>query len=256
MQKNEKLFIIVIILIILTSCNKKPINDVIIAHAGGAIDGYLYTNSLEAMNLSYEKGCRLFELDLLLTSDNKLVAAHTWSDFKNFTGYPEINDTPLTEEEFMSRKIYGKYTPMNMDMINKWFKTHNDAILITDKINKPALLYKYFDYKDRLIMELFSWQAIDTAIEIGIEPMISSWLMKPDTDIEKIFSDKNIKYFAVSRTYLLKNRDLLKKLKEQKIKTYMFFSYMEYDEKYFLDNEMDYIYGIYADDMDIMEYFN
>ncbi len=49
-----------------------------IAHAGGEIDGHTYTNSLEALNLNYKKGFRLFELDIHETSDHKYVAVHDW----------------------------------------------------------------------------------------------------------------------------------------------------------------------------------
>jgi hypothetical protein len=43
-----------------------------IAHAGGAIGHYTYTNSLEALNSNYEKGFRFFEIDLSWTSDGDL----------------------------------------------------------------------------------------------------------------------------------------------------------------------------------------
>ncbi len=47
----------------LTEPNVNPLIEIFIAHAGGAIDGYTYTNSLEALNSSYAAGCRLFEKD-------------------------------------------------------------------------------------------------------------------------------------------------------------------------------------------------
>jgi glycerophosphoryl diester phosphodiesterase len=59
----------------------------IIAHAGGKIDGFIYTNSLEALNSSYKKGCLLFELDIQETSDGKLIAVHDWEEFKKITNY-------------------------------------------------------------------------------------------------------------------------------------------------------------------------
>ena len=45
-----------------------------IAHGGGKIDQFYKTNSLESLNISYSKGARLFELDLNLTADQKIVA--------------------------------------------------------------------------------------------------------------------------------------------------------------------------------------
>jgi len=46
------------------------------AHAMGALDGRAYTNSLEAFKQNYAAGYRLFEVDLQLTSDNKLITIH------------------------------------------------------------------------------------------------------------------------------------------------------------------------------------
>ena len=39
--------------------------DTFIAHAGGSIDNYVYTNSLESLQKNYNLGARYFELDLL-----------------------------------------------------------------------------------------------------------------------------------------------------------------------------------------------
>ena len=44
--------------------------------------GYKYLNVLEALDENYSKGFRLFELDLLLTSDNYIVAAHDWKNWR------------------------------------------------------------------------------------------------------------------------------------------------------------------------------
>lgn len=50
----------------------------VIAHACGGIDGYTYTDSLEALNQSYEKGDRLFDIDLRFSSDGEIVLRHEW----------------------------------------------------------------------------------------------------------------------------------------------------------------------------------
>ena len=246
----------VFILLLSASCRKadETVNiDSFIAHAGGSIEGYKYTNSLEAINLSYQKGCRLFELDLILTADNQLVAAHSWSDFKKMTDFPEPwDDTPLTEEQFLSLKIHNQYRPMNMDLINEWFRTHPDAILVTDKINSPESLLNKFLFKDRLIMELFSWEAVNEAIELDIIPMPSEDLILSANDIEKTLSDLNIEHIAVSQNAVSKNLELFKKLKARGIKTYVYSLTKKKDESYILKKMMDYVYGMYVDNMDIL----
>jgi len=263
-------FIATILMIIIFSCEKEhncegecyKTNywEHFIAHAGGAIDGINYTNCLEALNLSYSKGCKLFELDLSLTTDGKIVASH---------GAPGI-----TEAEFMDRLIAGKYTPLNMEAINDWFRNHPDAILITDKINDPQRIYDEFLFRDRLIMELFTWAAVDKAIKLGIKPMVSENLIfgsskkamemgipaldyGKNSNIEKILEDKKIKYICMSRIHGIPgNEKLLKRLKAKGIKNYVFHLENPINgqpaEQYVWDNEMDYCYGMYANDLDLL----
>jgi len=220
--------------------------DFFIAHAGGSIDGNIYTNSLEALNLSYSKGCKLFELDLVLTTDGKVVAQH---------------DPPgISEEEFLCRPILGKYTPMNMESINLWFSKHPDAILITDKINDPQRIYDEFLFKDRLIMELFTWEAVDEAIELGIKPMVSANLIFGTPDIEQVLGVKKIEYICMSRYFhIAGNEDFLRRLKKKGIKNYVYNLESplpisgQTPEQYVWNYEMNFCYGMYANDLDLLE---
>jgi len=243
------------------SCNKKPAYwEYFIAHAGGAIDGNIYTNCLEALDLSYSKGCKLFELDLVLTTDGKIVAQH---------------DPPgITEAEFISRLILDKYTPMNMEAINRWFQNHPDALLVTDKINDPQRIFDEFLFRNRVIMELFSWEAVDKAIELGIKPMVSENLifgwsgkamemeiipfeLKIAPNIEQILEDKKIEYICMSRVYGIPgNEKFLRRLKEKGIKNYVFHLEQPVNgqpaEEYVWNYEMNFCYGMYANDLDLL----
>lgn len=246
---------LVVILFLSCSCRKtdkeKLATDAFIAHAGGAIAGHKLTNSLEAMNLSYEKGCRLFELDIIETSDGKYVAAHGWNDFKMMTGFPGApDDSPLTEEQFLSLKIHGRFQPMNMTVINEWFALHEDAILVTDKINEPELFSEAFLFRDRLIMELFSWEAVHEAVTCGIPPILSENLAMCFEEKKETVTGLGIEYVAVSQTTVMQNKTFFKILKEQGIKTYVYGLTEKRDEKYVLKHVAKYIYGMYADNLD------
>ena len=88
-----------------------PLLEVFIAHAGGKIGKYTYTNSLEALNMSYDMGCRMFELDISESSDGVFVGVHDWEHFKTISGYTGIQDAlPLSEQEFLSLNIYDVYS--------------------------------------------------------------------------------------------------------------------------------------------------
>ena len=263
LRRSSQICVIFISIFFLTSCAKEdiseenPLTEIFIAHAGGKIDAYTYTNSLEALNLSYSKGCKMFELDIIESSDGVFVAAHHWSSYKAVTGDTGILDeTPLSEQEFMSRRIFGTYTPMNMTEINLWFDNHKDAILVTDKINAPKRFAEKFAFKDRLIMELFSWSAVREAIEVGVKAMPSDNLIFSTPDIEHVLDSLNIKYVAVSYRYLAGNEEFFKRIKNKGIKTYVFHVNDDVgkDEKYFFETKLHLITGMYADDLSILQY--
>ena len=166
----------------------------LIAHAGGEIDSLTYTNSLEAMNFSYEKGARLIELDILETPDNHFVAAHDWDKWKKTTKFKGA--TPPSLDEFKKHKIHGIYTPLDMQDINNWFNNHIDAILITDKINQPKKFSKIFIDPSRLNMELFDQQAIKEMSNLNIPNSIwaNYYIFEEmnDNELLSYFLKKNI----------------------------------------------------------------
>lgn len=257
------------------SCTKKDKNvhfiDIskyrYIAHAGGSIDSLAYSNSLEAMDSNYEKGARIFELDIIETSDGKLVAAHDWQKFKEITNYTgsQKGKEALTEAEFLNSKIYGKYTPLNMERINEWFSNHPDTYLISDKINDPAKLIdkkEGFKFKNRLLMELFSWQAIDTANKLGITSIASEILIFNFQKKNKIFQiikrsqtinnlkEKNIKYVCYHIKNIPNNENFVKQLKNEGFQSYIYGLNKVKNEKYVKENYFQLVQGMYADNLD------
>ena len=232
-----------------------PLLEVFIAHAGGKIGKHTYTNSLEALNYSYDMGCRMFELDICETSDGVFVGVHDWKHFKTISGYTGIQDaSPLSEQEFLSLTIYGTYTPMNISAINAWFESHKDAILVTDKVNQPKRFTEQFLFKDRLIMELFSWDAVVEALEIDVKAMPSQNLVFGTRNIQRL-DDLNIKYIAVSRRVISGNEEFFEQLKNKNIKTYIY--HVNFDEgkneQYVFENELKWITGMYADNLSLLK---
>ncbi|MEZ8500451.1 glycerophosphodiester phosphodiesterase family protein [Vibrio splendidus] len=159
----------------------------LIAHAGGGINGLKYTNSLEAMEQSIEHGFKMIELDLLISSDGRIVAVHDWKSFHEMTN---SNNGSISYKEFESKIIYDKYKTLNIstaiDILDE-----NDVVLVTDKIKNIALLSKYIIDKDKSIIEVFSTDKYNEAIELGFNnvalnidlntPFILEWI-----DLNKI----------------------------------------------------------------------
>ncbi|MEZ8037033.1 glycerophosphodiester phosphodiesterase family protein [Vibrio crassostreae] len=160
----------------------------LIAHAGGGINGLKYTNSLEAMEQSIEHGFKMIELDLLISSDGRIVAVHDWNTFHVMTN--SNNTGSISSKEFESKIIHDKYKTLNIstaiDILGE-----NDVVLVTDKIKNLALLSKYIIDKDKSIIEVFSTDKYNEAIELGFNnvalnidlntPLILEWI-----DLNKI----------------------------------------------------------------------
>jgi lipoteichoic acid synthase len=219
-----------------------------IAHAGGQIDGHHYTNSLEALNENYTNGFRLFELDIIKTSDGHFVAAHDWSMWKKMTGYDQ--QLPPTKEQFLKQKLMQKYTPIDMNAINQWFSNHSDAILVTDKTKNIMVFANQFIDKNRLIMEIFNWRGLEAASKAKIKSaMPTGYLLKKfDGDVIAFLKSKKITDVAVSRTFIETDLLLLKQLKNAEIRAYAFHIDDEpkYDTDHMICEESEYFYGIYA----------
>ena len=93
-----------------------------IAHAGGALGGVPYTNSLEALDASYAAGFRWFEMDFLRTADGFLACRHDWRDFGHRA--PSLHG--------LRDALAPRYTPADAESLSAWMAAHPDAILVTD----------------------------------------------------------------------------------------------------------------------------
>lgn len=223
-----------------------------IAHGGGMVEGKTYTDSLDALNNSYSKGIRLLELDISKTSDGHYVAAHDFEHWANISGYK--GSLPPSHEVFMSQKIYGSMSPLDMKAINEWFKNHPDAILVTDKVNEPREFSNQFIDKNRLMMELFDSRAVLEAIEVGIlapMPTDGIWpeIYKNHRDLIR---NGKIKYVAASRNI---NKISLRQILDSNIKIFAF--HINFGptatEKWVACNERNIFYGMYIDDVAFFE---
>jgi hypothetical protein len=149
--------------------------NVFIAHGGGGIDGRTYTDSLEAVTASIRRGYRMIELDLLVTTDGHIVAAHDWKSLRQRTGEGDsASDQPMSLAAFRKRRIDGRFTPLDEQTIRRIFAKHPDLILVTDKIRDFTRLVRAFPFQDRVIVEVFSPREFYAAMTAGIaNPMLS-----------------------------------------------------------------------------------
>ena len=136
----------------------------VICHAlGRTQEGDTLTNSLEAFQYNYKRGQRVFEADVQITSDGKMVLRHDWVSGlgqEEAFGWTEEDSWAVTEEMFLSTPIYGKYTPLSLE---DWFaimREYPDIWFVTDTKYSPEVETQF---------SLFT----DTAIENGYEDVLS-----------------------------------------------------------------------------------
>ena len=106
----------------------------IIAHGMGVAPGQeagsTPLNCLEGFEAQYAAGVRVFEVDLRLTRDGKVVLRHDWwhSDWQEGISWTLIP----TREDFVSKSILGKYTPLSFQDLLRLMERYPDICIITD----------------------------------------------------------------------------------------------------------------------------
>lgn len=156
-------------------------DNVVIAHALGTIDGRTETNSLEALCYSYDRGFKVFETDICLTSDGYLALRHDFAADSYFTFEQDMDDTPImSKEEFLSTPIKGIYTPILLDDLIAFMNEHSDVYIVTDSksTDKETVIKQFAKLKetvdrignsglyDRIIVQLYNYDMLDWVKEV------------------------------------------------------------------------------------------
>lgn len=224
----------------------------LISHALGGFkkDGknITYTNTLEAFNHSIKKGSHLFELDLMLTSDKKVVAFHNYS--KSVYKKLKVKNQTFTYEEFMSGKAFEKtnlqgLTPIDLKMLIDLVRKHPDTFWMphfyfppcADAKNTEEILKQFIkeigaekellnrmtfgvNIKEELpILKKFNLPVIHCLIEDSKKKFNS---VKANEDVLDFLLKNNIKAVSIPARVAIKEPDLLRQLKQNKIKIYSF----------------------------------
>lgn len=161
----------------------------VIAHAGGNYYGLDHTNSKEALedfiNKSYDKKIMVVELDFDLTSDDKLVCSHLYSD-------KGMRYTP-TYEEYMNYRDVG-FTTMDFNDVLNYMNTYKNLYIMVDTkvenhTDKTVVdLAKYMienspkDVKDRFIFQLYEPKQK--------EEMLKNYKFKDENMVLSIYKDR------------------------------------------------------------------
>lgn len=187
-----------------------------IAHGGG-VDNYVYLNCREGVLDAIQKGFKFIELDLQITIDNVIIAAHSWKDFKEFIGIDDNKETALSYNDIKERKIKGKYSILTGKDITQIMNEYHDFYLVTDKITDYKILLQQIPLPDRVLVEVFSFKDYLRALQEGIFYPIMSLPTINEKLYKKIIHYK-IPMLAISSVAIVSSievRDFCKKLHEK-----------------------------------------
>ena len=231
-----------------------------IAHAMGGLDGYDYSNSLEAFEANYQKGYRLFEVDFVMSSDHKLVALHYWENAPEILGTED--STPLSQEEFLSKKIYGLYTPLSYEQVLQLMQKHPDIYIITDtKDTKDPEITKSFQYLydvakktdihllDRIIPQIYNEPMYESIMKIHnwnsvIYTLYTQGSTVTDDSIVSFAKKNGIKVITTGQYRC--DPEFFNLAKKNKIKVYMHTYNTVEEAQHFFDLG---VHGFYSDDL-------
>lgn len=126
----------------------------VIAHAGGAVEGQAYTNSLEALEASYARGWRILELDFLISSDGDLVLAHDWDRY---------GGARLSKDAFLHRDAGRGLTTLDLERLVGWLLSNPGVRVVTDTKDSFEVFLKVLRRRlpDWFIQERFILQVYD-----------------------------------------------------------------------------------------------
>lgn len=160
----------------------------LVAHAGGEINGFRYTNSLEALNKSYAAGFRFFEIDLEQTADGWIVLLHDWDySIKHFyNARPKV----YTLAQFKKLSLRNNLTPLSFRELAAWLRERTDAYIITDIKRRPVRLLRnisrvYPDLRERIIPQVYSLSEYAPVRNLGYPRLILTLYANslPDTSV-------------------------------------------------------------------------
>jgi glycerophosphoryl diester phosphodiesterase len=212
-----------------------------IAHAGGAINGEFYTNSIDALNTNSKRGFYFFEIDFVFTNDDELICLHDWqSNFKKMFGFETQSKLSLDEFEKCARdnSIYDVCT---LDSLIQWLESNPDATIITDIKERNLFALEMIsnsvpNYKKRIIPQIYSPENYDTVKEMGFEQIIWTlyrYLGNSQDVLNNV--DKFEGDFAVTMPQKLAKTSLPNDLKKLGIPTYVHTINSQEDKDYFLN---------------------
>lgn len=111
-----------------------------IALAGAPDMNLLGTNSLEALNASYEAGYRNLKVQVCWTEDKEAVLLSTWKELSRY--FDTDKSSEVTLEVFHNLNMVNGLTSMDFLDLISWVREHPDATILAEVERSPDYFMK------------------------------------------------------------------------------------------------------------------
>lgn len=148
-----------------------------VAHAGGGYQNWQYTNTLQALDFNHDY-FSLFEIDLVWTSDRRLVCLHDWDTNAEWI-FGRRFEAPVSLEAFESLVAHHPLARnCTLETLLDWLKRHPGKRLVTDiKSDNLEGLSRLADVYgsgvgDQVIAQIYHPDEYAAARELGYRDII------------------------------------------------------------------------------------
>lgn len=220
-----------------------------IAHAGGGYEGQNYSNSIEALNHSYQEGFRYMEMDFSWTSDNQLVCLHDWDKtFKKLFNKKVKQALSYTEFKQWVEE-HPDFSSCTLDSLAEWLTHKPDVRIITDIKYENLkgirfIIEKFPNLKQQLIPQFYQPEEYQLLKDLGFNDLIWILYQYKGSKNSVVELSQAMELWAVSmRASQAKSRTLQKLIGKHRI-----FVYTINDERSKLKLKNEYhVSGFYTD---------
>ncbi|MEK4849612.1 phosphatidylinositol-specific phospholipase C/glycerophosphodiester phosphodiesterase family protein [Paenibacillus sp. FSL H7-0756] len=235
----------------------------VIAHAMGGINDKAYTNTKDAFIANYEQGTRIFEADLLLTSDEQLVARHEWTTgMSKKLGQEEVlppdkQGEVLTHDEVMNSPVLELYSPLDIEKIVNLMELYPDTYIVTDtKELEPEQVTKQFELiveaarkKDpalleRIVPQIYSREMLEVVKQVYAFPEIIFTLYQTEDSDEVIIEFVKQTGVDITMPTTRATKSFVRNLKKAGARVYV---HTVNDEQEIVELSRIGVYGFYTD---------
>lgn len=118
--------------------------------AGAPDKNLIGTNSLEALNTSYESGYRDIRIQVCWTEDKESVLLSSWKELSSY--YDTYKQDEVTLKEFQGLAMKNGLTSMDVSDLTAWLEEHPDVTIIVKAERSPDYFMKCMNSYESSIM--------------------------------------------------------------------------------------------------------